>query len=429
MLKSNFLNKQCNQIKEGGWMAVRRKARIAIIRLVKFPIYLFGCILSLPLVLFIRLIRPFKLVRFGPVRSDVIGHMVCDPEYYLCEREIEGCRATDCFYYETRPLPNEQWGLMLQRQLRINSFFYFLDKTNLLIPGGKTHHKIMCPTGSRDIKGFVAKTKPHITFTLEEDRQGRLFLEELGMKSSDKFVCLIVRDSAYKEKLQKWGNRDWSYHNYRDSDIDTYNETALTLAEKGYWVFRMGKMVHKPLKAFHPHILDYATSEYKSDFLDLWLMANCFFCISTATGIDVVAGVVFRRPVAYVNAVSLGFIVPQANRDSIWLPKKVIWTDSKKQLTLEEQIETGAIGFLLSKEFVKAGVELIDNSPEEITKTVLEIEAKITELWKLQPKDNDRQKKFWNILQTWERFPELHGQTQSKLSDTFLRDNHSWFLS
>ena len=90
----------------------------------------------------------------------------------------------------------------------------------------------------------------------------------MAMKNNEKFVCLIVRDSAYLPTINN--KNKWEYHNFRDSDIDTYEKAALALAEKGYWVFRMGKVVRKPFKADHPNILDYANSNYRSDFLDIW---------------------------------------------------------------------------------------------------------------------------------------------------------------
>ena len=148
----------------------------------------------------------------------------------------------------------------------------------------------------------------------------------------------------------------------------------------------------------------------------------------TNTGIGDVGLYVFRKPAAIVNSLPLGYINTAMNPTSIWLPKKIIWKNSKKQLTLKEQINTGVIGFSRSEDYEKAGVDLIDNSPDEITKTVLELEAKITGTWESQTLDKELQERFWKILKTWEIFPKYHGKSQSKLSDIFLRENHVWFL-
>ena len=54
----------------------------------------------------------------------------------------------------------------------------------------------------------------------------------------------------------------------------------------------------------HNRIIDYANSALKSDFLDVWLMSKCEFCISTSTGFDRVA-TAFRKPLALVNFMPL----------------------------------------------------------------------------------------------------------------------------
>ena len=415
-----FWSYQFSQIKEEGWTAVWRKLKRLTIRLLLV-------IIAIPPVLFVRLIQPFIWIRFGPIRSDVFGHHVFDPEYYLTERELVKSKSIDCFYFQTKILPNKHWPLMLHRYLRINPIFEYLDRANQLIPGGDKHYKPIVYPGSRDIKGYLCKTKPHINFTSEENNQGRQFLERLGMNSSDRFVCLIARDKAYKNARLDGRNRDWSYHNYRDSDIKTYEDAALALADKGYWVFRMGKIVQESFKANHPRIIDYTNTKYRSDFLDIWLMSNCFYSISTACGLDSISQV-NRISICFVNALPLGHINTTSNPFSIWLPKNVIWEKNKKPLTLKEQINTGIIGFLHSEDYKNAKVELVDNLPEEITDTVLELEAKLTGNWQSHPQDDQLQNEFWAILKTWEEFPKYHGKLQGKMPDTFLRENHDWFL-
>ena len=59
----------------------------------------------------------------------------------------------------------------------------------------------------------------------------------------DKFVCLIVRDREYLEKT--YPGRNWSYHNFRDTNVENYREAVIALVEKGYFVFRMGKIQEK----------------------------------------------------------------------------------------------------------------------------------------------------------------------------------------
>ncbi len=165
------------------------------------------------------------------------------------------------------------------------------------------------------------------------------------------------------------------YHNYRDSDIDTYKEAALALAKRGYWVFRMGKVVHKPFKADHPRILDYAASEHRSDFLDIWLMANCYFCISSGTGLDEMARI-FRRPAVYVSYLPTSNLVTYDH--VITTPKHLLWQEMNKRLTLSEHLFHS---YSRTEEYEDAKIKVQDLSPEEILQAVLEIENRLKGSW------------------------------------------------
>jgi putative glycosyltransferase (TIGR04372 family) len=414
----SFWARQYSQIRKDGWAVLRRKS----VRLLQVGIGGLLYIPAIPLVLVIRIIRPLIWIRIGHIRSDVIGHSVFDPEYYLAEREVENSATFDCFYFLSKNPPNEQWSLMVRNHLKICPLFRYLDKINRLIPGGEAHHKVAGVTGSRDLKGYLSLTKPHFSFTICEDNKGHRFLDTLGAKSKEKFVCLIVRDSAYKDGFQKRLNDDWSYHNHRDSDIDTYEEAAMFLAIKGYWVFRMGKMVHKPFKADHPRILDYANSSYRSEFLDIWLMANCFFCITTGTGIDEVADI-FRRPLLYVNYVLFTHMVLWS--EAITVPKKLYSIKEERFLTLTEQLKHS---YSKAEEYENLKILVKNLSAEDILDAVLEMEGRLTGNWKESEEDLQLQDRFWKIFTTWPDFNKYHGRIHPKarVGNSFLKENILW---
>ena len=61
---------------------------------------------------------------------------------------------------------------------------------------------------------------------------------------------------------------------------------AEKLADCGYQLLRMGSAVGKKIDTTHPGIIDYAISGKRTDFLDIYLSANCRFFISSGSGID-----------------------------------------------------------------------------------------------------------------------------------------------
>ena len=106
------------------------------------------------------------------------------------------------------------------------------------------------------------------------------------------------RDSYYLEKT--FPGVDWSYHNYRDSEIDNYLLAAEALTERGYFVFRMGVVANKPMKSNNSKIIDYVNTELRSDFMDVYLGAKCSFCVSTKHGFEEVP-LIFGRPIAFLG--------------------------------------------------------------------------------------------------------------------------------
>lgn len=421
-----FWHRQYIDLQEEGFLAIWRKVKIAMHRLKRLPYVLLIMplvFISMPVVLVLRLLKPWIWIRFGYFWGNRIGHFVFDVEYYLCERKLgmHPAEAVDIFCYRWGKPANTFFSRMCKRQLRVRNWSEFLFTANRWLPGGSKHEILpaLKRVGSRDTRGLFHQTNHQLYFTDEENLQGRSFLTKVGCNEEDKFICLIVRDAAY---LSQYFGGNWSYHNYRDSDIDTYAEAALALAEKGYWVLRMGKAVNKSFNNNHPRILDYANSCYREDFLDIWLTANCFFCISTGTGLDEVARV-FRRPSVYLNYLPTLDIVTYDH--CLMVPKHLLWNDSRKPLTLSEHL-THSYGE--SEKYVKNKILVRNLSPDEIKQAVLELELKLTGAWQVTEEDMKRQIRFWKIFKENAEFNTYHGRIHPKfqVSSTFLKSNSQW---
>ena len=64
-------------------------------------------------------------------------------------------------------------------------------------------HEINIGSGeTRDVHDIMYKMKPHISFNNEEKIKGEEILREFGIPKNAKFVCLIVRDSAYLDRYK-----------------------------------------------------------------------------------------------------------------------------------------------------------------------------------------------------------------------------------
>ena len=218
---------------------------------------------------------------------------------------------------------------------------------------------------------------------------------------NSKFACLNVRDDSFLASTKPVGwhsSRDWSYHNYRDSDIKTYIAAAEALAEMGYTVFRMGAIVRKPLVSNHPRVFDYATNGMRSEFLDIFLGAHCTFTISVGSGWDSVP-LIFRRPTIFVNHLPI-FDSAALTQQIINFPKVLLDDQAGNTLSLCNLIDREIADQFTSQAYKDAGVEIRDLSSEELVEAVTEMAQRVEGTFVETPEQKEMQAKLKHILST-----------------------------
>ena len=322
---------------------------------------------SLPIVPLFRISNRIYPVKLVEIRTKEIGHFIEDTEYYLRRTSLKP-NPVFLLCYFGKVVSNKQWARMVKRRFLVSDCFRFFAIANRLFNGAhKYEFELSEGIGeSRDQFGIVEHTTSQIQFHNCENQMGWNYLESCGIREQDSYICLIVRDSGYKKFLDN--SRDWTYHSYRNSKLESYKNAALELAKQGYWVFRMGKAVEDVFNVEHPKVIDYAQSNERSDFLDIWLMAKCYFCITTGTGLDHISGF-FKRPSVFVNLLPLNHA--PLYKHSIVVPKKLFWESNGKLLTVEEYMENGHIS---TKDYERAGIVIVDLESEEIFDAVKEME-------------------------------------------------------
>ena len=407
------------------YVVLARKIPILIIITSKSLIY--G--IAILVVLVIRMIRPLVLFRFGKLHSDRIGHFAANTEMYLCERDsginTHSYFNLDFFCFDEL-ICNDQLATMWRRHLYILPSWALeaIRRVNRIIPGG-AFHEISVTQSDRDVNNLYDQLPPHLTFTVEEEERGKAGLLAMGIPINSRFVCLNVRDSAYLDAHQE---KDWSYHNYRDSSISNYLLAAEELADRGYLVIRMGARVHSEMKCNHQGVIDYATNGMRNDFMDIYLCAKCEFMISTGEGLICVPKL-FRRPVVVVNLVPLGYYFSYY-ANLIGLTKHHFLLAESKELTLKE-IFTQGVGFSLrTADFHSRGIQLVENTPEEIRDVAVEMAERLNGTWQVQHEDEFLQRRFWEIFPVdavdIDAGKPLHGAIHARFGAAFLRNNKSW---
>jgi putative glycosyltransferase (TIGR04372 family) len=369
------------------------------------------------LVILVRVLSPWKRVRVERVCTDRIGHFAGNVEIYLCKRDVEGHskKYIDLFFSD-RTVCNKQLEKMWKRSLTLfpysRLFEYYLYISSKFL---QTEHCRILHT-DRDINGLISRTRQHLVFLPEEDRRGYDELEQMGIGRDEKFIGFQSRGDAYLKSHVP--DRDFAYHDYRNSAIETYIPAVEELIRRGFKAARMGAVVDSPLEVSNSGIIDYAT-ECRSDFLDIFLTAKCHFYLSDTCGFHGVP-MVLRCPRIIVNMVSIEFVAAWMPNDLI-IFKKHWLRDEKRFMTFREIKKSGAGRFLFSKEFDQLGIELVDNTPEEITAVVVEMDERLKGEWEADKEDEKLQNKFWSILGTG----DLNKVIAARVGANYLRQNIS----
>jgi len=404
MLNLSFLARHLKRI------IVVLSRNVALVLL--FPFYV-------PILVFIRIFRSQYPVRIGTLFSSRMGHFVSDAGRYHAELSLPNNRSHYLFWMPQR-ISNLQWEKMIRRNLYVSWWVYFLDRYNSIIPGGEQNSF----SGTRDLFGVIEKNKAPIPFLQDEDARVKDWLTSKGWKVGEPIVCFLVRDSAYLDQsplTSTNGNSNhWRYHDYRDSDVANYEPAMQWLADQGVWVFRMGKIMHKPLSCHHPRIIDYPFLLDKDDLYDVWLFAHCALCVSTGTGIDAVS-LVYRRPILSVDLIPIKHMWTMG--DVTVLPKLLIDRATGSILSLNEYL---LHSYQESEKYDLAGIDVVGNTSSHIMASVRDRWIKINGgRGALLEKENSF---FLSTLLTHPASSGLHGwvHPNAGISPVFLEAFPEW---
>ena len=432
-----FTNKQIVDIRTYGIKELFRKFYLLIKILIRIPIDIIAIV---PCVI-IRLLSPWIIIRIQRLPVVHFGNFIEYTATYYCKKKLKIDQLTkkslDLVYIHNKDkVYNRQLKKMWKRKLNFLSG-YLLDpisRVNKLIPGWKNHTIKSLQVRERDINNLFDKCQI-LDFTNEEEICGEKILSEFGLKNKDKFVMLNVRDGAYQLKKISTRYRDWSYQDFRHTDIDKFVLASEELAKRGYFVFRMGAVVEKPFNLKNPKIIDYANSNLRSDFMDIYLGAKCNFCISTGSGFQCLPAL-FRKPIIDLS-VPLGDKMTHSEKYLLMI-KHHFLKKEKRRLSLSEIFSYGVAYAFETKTFEQKGIELVENTSEEIKDLVIEMVEKLEYKKKLDPEDEELQKKFRNLYasniksydyqQVSKNLKDsiIHGQIRSSFGTKFLKKNRDW---
>lgn len=195
------------------------------------------------------------------------------------------------------------------------------------------------------------------------DREGWSVLEELGVPKGRWFVCLHVREAGFH------GAWHQKHPGTRNADVLTYMNAVRSIVERGGYVIRMGDRTMKKMLPMEG-LVDYAHCEKKSELMDIFLCAKTRFFIGTNSGLGLVPPI-FGVPCALTNWSPIA--LPQWYTKDRFIPKMIYSRSLGRKLMFDEMFATPAGWQQFSRYFESEGLEVIDNTPEEIDDLVNEM--------------------------------------------------------
>ncbi|HEC14595.1 MAG TPA: TIGR04372 family glycosyltransferase [Rhodospirillales bacterium] len=178
------------------------------------------------------------------------------------------------------------------------------------------------------------------------------------------FVTLHVREAGFFDE-----DVSTNHNRHRNARIEDYMLAIEEITGRGGWVIRIGDPSMTPLPEME-RVIDYANGDFRRDWMDLFCVAEGRFYFGMPSGPSSVA-VNFGVPTLGTNWFPLG-PWPYSEGD-IFLHKLFRSKDDGRILSIEDSLKPPFFCSLEPLFFEAQGIEILDNTPDEIRDGVIEM--------------------------------------------------------
>ena len=350
--------------------------------------------ISCLLILFLKISKTKKKIKFFPIVHARIGHLAANTELFL--RRLNAGYVDNRYKYigvSGKPC-NRQLLNMFKREISIIENKFLRGIITSPIFQKSTFFQDM-PFNSNDYYEFNDLAQV-IKFTPEEEERGIKELKKMGIGPQDWFICFHNRDSKYLAR--RYNFIDWSYHNYRDCNISNFISAMEYIASIGGYAIRMGHIMGEKFEIKNnPRIID-CSEDHRSDFMDIYLSSHCKFFVGCTAGLHLIPAI-FGIPLVGTNWTHLEF--PPYRKGDLFIPKKIKDKKENKLLTFQEIFQRRIGSWLHSQKFDDEGLEALENEPSEILAVVAEMNSILDGTYKYTEEDDSLQKQYWSYVKPY----------------------------
>ena len=352
------------------------------------------------LVPILKLIKIFYNFKVCLMQPDRLGHLSCntllffirhkrnlieDTNYYLIAPAINSSKVAN---KDLLLLHIEYIKSLHNVRIISSSFFYYLF---FFSQGFLNDKRLFSRLEYKSNEIEFSFQEQTVSFTNKQQVYGDSILLQMNISQNDKLVCIYTRDSSFLENIDN--SRDWSYHNYRNTNIESYLKAIKFLINKGYKVIRIGSEYSKSLNYVNDNFIEYNLSKHKSGFMDLYMPYMASFIIGCKSGATDLS-LLFNTPILVTDLTT--FVEAPLGKNDLFIQKKLIDLNENivpfKELVENEKFYTRDGNKMLSL----FGLSYIDNTEDEILEATIEMYNRIINNFKMETAQMDLLRRYHN---------------------------------
>lgn len=345
--------------------------------------------------LLLKIISFFLIIKIGEIETRSIGHYSKSIDLFLSEKKFFKKNINKKFILEIW-FPNKfvankfllkKWKeilFILPYNKFLNYFFvnlfFFLKKKksrrNFLVD--YRDWREVSNWQIRDIHKIYMKTNQNILFSKKEIEEGENLLKQMipNYNKNNKLICIHCRDSlyhSYKDINNLRKDKDWK-DKFRNVDINNFIKSILLANNQNYTVLRVGNIQEKKLELDPEkyNFFDYSFSQYKSDFMDLFLPYKVDLYLGSDSGLVMLPGL-FRKEMMMHNVISIEILKAFDDFTCSLVNFKKIYSKSLGRfITFSENYNLKISQLNRDEDFLLNGLEVIESSEDEIENFIQE---------------------------------------------------------
>ncbi len=334
------------------------------------------------------------------MRTDRLGHLsnntqlffirhkrnlIEDTNYYLIAPSINSSKIAN---KDLLLLHIEYTKNLHNVRIITSSFFYYLF---FYSQGVLNDKRFFSPLEYKSNEVEFSLQEQTVSFTNKQQAYGNDILLKMNITQNDKLICIYTRDSSFLENIDN--SVDWSYHDYRNTNIESYLKTIKFLISKGYKVVRIGSEYSKSLNYINDNFIEYNLSRFKSGFMDLYMPYMASFIIGCKSGATDLS-LLFNKPILVTDLTT--FVEAPLGKKDLFIQKKIIDLNKNivpfKELVENEKFYTNDGNKMHSL----YGLSYIDNTEDEILEATIEMYNRIVNNFVLKDEQMDLLRRYHN---------------------------------